>query len=560
MVASVKTVAVRFRRFATNFILGFLLLSGSAVSFARTPLDGVVVSDSHTAVRAGMEILEQGGNAVDAAVATAFALAVVEPASSGLGGGGVMVVYQSREKKAHTLDFTAVSPAAAAPELYRTADGARAGRLETGPLAVAVPGSVAGLTEALKRFGSLPLETVLAPAVRHAAEGARVTPRLRQAIEENLSVLRRRANFSRIFLKASGAPYEVGETIRQPELAETLRTIARKGAAGFYKGALGRSLVARVRNDGGVMTLDDLDSYEPVWRRPLIGSYRDRTVIAAPLPSAGGVALVSLLNVMEGYGPDQFRHNSGAYLHLVVEATKAGIRDLAEWLEDPDASEVPAERITSRERASAVRGEISAELAARRTVTAWAARKRRKSGAQHVGVLDGDGNAVSMSLAIGNPFGARVLVRGTGVILNNQMQDFSLPGGGGGAADVLKPRRRPVNSLTPAVLLRDDQPVLVIGASGGSQTTGAVLQTILNVLDFRMPLTEALAAARIHVVTDTPPAVEAESSVSDEAVAALEDKGHTVRRRRLRAAVQAIRVEGRSITSASDPRRPEAAP
>ena len=564
MVVTVMTVAVRFRRFTTNFILGFSLFSGSSVSFAQTPLDGVVVSDSHAAVRAGMDILEQGGNAVDAAVATAFALAVVEPASSGLGGGGVMVVYQSREKKAHTLDFTAVSPAAAAPGLYRTEDGARAGRLETGALAVAVPGSVAGLTEALKRFGSLPLETVLAPAIRHAAEGARVTPRLRQVVEENLSLLRQRANFSRIFLKGSGAPHEVGETVRQPELAETLKTIAREGAAGFYEGAVGQSIAARIKNGGGTVTLDDLNSYKPVWRRPLIGRYRDTTVITAPPPSAGGVALVGLLNVMEGYGPDQFRHNSGAYLHLVAETTKAGTRDLVEWLGDPDSNEVPVQRITSRERASAVRRQISMDLAARRTVATWTARKRRRSGAQHVSVLDGDGNAVSMSLAIGNPFGAKVLVRGTGVILNNQMRDFSLPGGLGGFADdapnVLKPRSRPANSLTPAILLRDGRPVLIIGASGGSQTTGAVLQTILNVVDFRMPLTEALAAARIHVTTDVPPTVEVETSVSDEAVAALEEKGHTVRRRRLRGAVQAIGVEGRSITGASDPRGSEAAP
>ncbi len=566
MVASVMTVAVRFRRFAANFIpgffLGFSLFSGPPASFARTPLDGVVVSDSHAAVRAGMEILEQGGNAVDAAVATAFALAVVAPASSGLGGGGVMVFYQSREKKVHTLDFTAVSPAAV-PELYRTEDGARADRPETGAMAVAVPGSVAGLTEALNRFGSLPLETVLAPAIRHAAEGAPVTPRLRQVVEENLSTLRQRANFSRIFLKASGAPREVGETIRQPELAETLKAIAREGAAGFYEGAVGQSIAARIRNDGGTVTLDDLNSYKPVWRRPLIGRYRDRTVITAPPPSAGGVALVGLLNVMEGYGPDQFRHNSGAYLHLVAETTKAGTRDLAERLGDPDSNEVPVQRITSRERASAVRRQISMDLAARRPVTVRAARKRRNRGAQHVSVLDGDGNAVSMSLAIGSPFGAKVLVRGTGVILNDQMRDFSLPGGLGGAADApnaLKPRRRPANSLTPAILLRDDRPVLIIGASGGPQTTGAVLQTILNVLDFRMPLTEALAAARIHVTTDVPPAVEVETSVSDEAVAALEDKGHTVRRERLRGAVQAIRVDGRSITGASDPRRSAGAP
>ena len=232
----VMTVAVRIHRLLGTLVFGFLLLSGSSASFAQTRLDGVVVSDHDAAIRAGMGILEQGGNAVDAAVATAFALAVVEPASSGLGGGGVMVIYQSKEKKAHALDFTEVSPAAAGPGLYRKEDGIRQDLLEAGALAVAVPGTVAGLTEALKRFGSLPLETVLAPAIRHAAAGFPVTRRLRRVIEENLPALRQRANFSRIFLTPSGAPHDVGEMIRQPELAETLKTMAREGAAGFYEG------------------------------------------------------------------------------------------------------------------------------------------------------------------------------------------------------------------------------------------------------------------------------------------------------------------------------------
>ena len=278
------TVAVRIHRLFTTLVFGFLLLSGLSASFAQTRLDGVVVSDHDAAIRAGMGILEQGGNAVDAAVATAFALAVVEPASSGLGGGGVMVVYQSKEKKVHALDFTEVSPAAASPGLYRKEGGVRRDLLESGALAVAVPGTVAGLTEALKRFGSLPLETVLAPAIRHAAAGFPVTRRLRRVIEENLPALRQRANFSRIFLKASGAPHDVGELIRQPELAETLKTLAREGAAGFYEGAVGQAIAARIEN----VTLDDLNSYKPVWRRPLIGSYRERKVITVPPPSVGG--------------------------------------------------------------------------------------------------------------------------------------------------------------------------------------------------------------------------------------------------------------------------------
>lgn len=553
MVASVLAVAVRFRLVFATLVVGVALLSAPPFLPAQSRLDGVVVSDHEAAVRAGMGILEQGGNAVDAAVATAFVLAVVDPASSGLGGGGVMVFYQSKANKAHALDFTPVSPAAG---LYRNEDGVGRDALAAGPLAVAVPGTVAGLADALKRFGALPLETVLAPAIRHAAEGFPVTPRLRRTIQENLAVLRQRADLAGVFLNASGAPHEVGETIRQPELAESLRAIARDGAAAFYEGAIGQSIASRMADAGGAVTLDDLNSYEPVWRQPVIGSYRGRTVVTAPPPSVGGPALVGLLNVMEGYEPEWFRHNSGAYIHLVAEIAKAGVVDLSESPEEPGSNHVPVRRVTSGERASALRRQIDMELASPRMVREPAPRTGEALGA--VGVLDGDGNAVAMSLGMGSPFGAGMLAPRTGIVLNNRMQGFSLASGSGSddgnGPNLLRPRQRPVNGMTPAVLLRDDRAVLVISASGGSQTLGAVLQTLLNVVDFRMPLAEAVAAARIHVPLDAPLTVDVEAGVSGEAVASLRGKGHTVRRSSRLDAVQAIRVEGRSITAVSEPR------
>ena len=558
--AGVLTVSLRNRSVPAVFILAVLhvvFFSGSSTSLAQTRLDGVVVAPHATAVRAGMHVLEQGGNAVDAGVATAVALAVLDPPSSALGGGGVMVFYRVGEKRVHVLDFTEVSPAAATPELYRNDDAPRPP--DTGALAVAVPGTVAGLVEALNRFGSLPLETVLAPAIRHALEGVPVTPRFRGAIDANLAALRQRPNFSRIFLKASGAPYEVGATIRQPELAETLKAIARDGAAAFYEGAAGQALAARIQRDGGAVNLDDLQSYRPAWRLPVIGGYRGRTVLTVPPPSTGGVALVGLLNVLEGYGPDQFRHNSGAYLHLIAETTKAGMAELLRALGDPDAGELPLRRFTSADRASAVRRKISMERAAPAALAAAAPPSQTPHAAtNHIGVLDGEGNAVSMSLTLGSPFGARVLVRETGIILNNRMRDFSLAAGSGeppqNAFNALKPRARPANGMTPVILLRDDRAELIVGGSGGAQTTGAVLQTILNVVDFRMPLAEAVAAPRIHALPDAQYTLVAEVGVSDEAVALLADRGHAVRRSRLQGAVQAVGVEGRGITAASDPR------
>ncbi len=558
--SGIPTLALRNRSVSAAFVLAVALpviSLGWSMSLAQTRLDGVVVAHHAAAVQAGMDILEQGGNAVDAGVATAFALAVLDPPSSALGGGGVMVFYRAGEKRVHALDFTEVSPAAATPELYRNDDERQPP--DTGALAVAVPGTVAGLVEALSRFGSLPLETVLAPAIRHAVGGVPVTPGFRRVIDANLAALRQRPNFSRIFLKASGAAYEVGAMIRQPELAETLKAIAREGAAAFYQGAAGQALAARVQRDGGAVNLDDLQSYRPAWRQPVIGGYRGRTVLTAPPPSLGGVALVGLLNVLEGYGADQFHHNSGAYLHLIAETTKAGTDEMLRALGDPDAGELPVRRFTSAERASAVRRKISMERAAPAAPAGAVAAAQAHAATNHVGVLDGEGNVVSMSLTLGNPFGAKVLVRETGIILNNRMRDFSLAGGSGNPAandpNALKPRTRPVNGMTPVILLREDRPELIVGGSGGAQTTGAVLQTILNVVDFRMPLAEAVAAPRIHAVPDAQCTVVAEVGVSDEAVALLAGKGHAVRRGRLEGAVQAIGAEGRGITTASDPRK-----
>ncbi|MCY4488228.1 MAG: gamma-glutamyltransferase [Deltaproteobacteria bacterium] len=562
--SGIPTVSLPDRFASAVFVLAVLLVpvfSGSSISLAQTRLDGVVVAAHPAAVKAGMGILEQGGNAVDAAVAAAFALAVLDPPSSALGGGGVMVFYRAPEKRVHALDFTEVSPAAATPELYRKGDAREPP--DSGALAVAVPGTVAGLVEALNRFGSLPLETVLAPAIGHAVEGVPVTPRFRRAIDADLAALRQRPNFSRIFLKASGVPYEVGAMIRQPELAETLKDIARDGAAAFYEGAAGQAVAARIQRDGGAVNLDDFHSYRPAWRRPLIGGYRGRTVLTVPPPSLGGVALVGLLNVLEGYGADQFHHNSGAYLHLIAETTKAGMNDMLSTLGDPDADELPVRRFTSAERASEVRRKISMEQAAPAVPPGVAPRAQAHAATNHIGVLDGEGNAVSMSLALGSPFGAKVLVREAGIILNNRMRDFSLAGDSGDAAadaaNALKPRTRPANGMTPVILLRDERPELIVGGSGGAQTTGAVLQTILNVVDFRMPLAEAVAAPRIHAVPDAQCTLEAEVGVSEKALALLADRGHAVRRGRLQGAVQAIGAEGRGITAASDPRKAGAA-
>jgi gamma-glutamyltranspeptidase / glutathione hydrolase len=527
-------------------------------SLAQKHLNGVVVSDHNWATRAGMEILEQGGNAVDAAVATAYALAVVDPASSGLGGGGFMVVYQAKEKKAHVLDFLEVSPAGANLEIYEKDGRLERERLVTGARAVAVPGTVGGLVEALKRSGSLPLDAVMAPAIRYAEFGFPVTARLQRAIEKNREALNGRPNFRRIFAKENGESYRVGETIRQPELAEALKLIARQGSAVFYQGTIGRAIAATVKNAGGILELADLKSYKPVWRQPVIGDYRGILVITVPPPSSGGIALIEMLNVLEGYALRQFPHNSATYLHVVAETLKAALADQRTHIGDPEFTEVPVQQLTSKEHATTLRKQISTARASQADGRTSNLYSRAKGGTSHLGVLDGDGNVVALSLTINDPFGAKILVREAGIILNNSMARFAIPANGSAIpksrlTNGLEPRKRPLSTMTPAILLKGDEPVLVVGASGGSRITSAVLQTILNMVDFEMPLKEAIAARRLHVQDDEP-FVVVERGLSETVVAAVEDKGHTVRRRDPLGVVQAIQIEGPAINGQSDPR------
>ncbi len=546
-------------------LLGVLfvsLLSAETIPpFAQQNLNGIVVSDNLSATRAGMEILEQGGNAVDAAVATAFALGVVGPASSGLGGGGFMVIYTAKEKKAHALDFREKAPKAVRADLY-----SRKGRLvpelsRRGALAVAVPGEVAGLTEALKRFGSLPLETVISPAIRYATEGFPVRPQLLKAIERHLSTIRKLPNFSRLFLKSDGSMYKERELIRQPELGETLKAIAREGSRVFYEGWIAQAIVGQLKKAGGILTLEDLKEYKPVWREPILGTYRDRTVITMPPPSSGGIALVQMLNVLEGYQLRQFIHNSTPYLHLLTEVMKHAFSDRATYLGDPDFVEVPVKRLLSKKYASWIRNRVSSDYTHPASYYGLVSFKPKKGGTTHFGVLDGEGNAVSASLTINTRFGSKVLVRETGIILNNEMDDFSIRAGLpnvygliGGRANSIQPKKRPLSSMAPTIILQGDRPVLVVGASGGPRIISATLQAILNVLDFGMPIKKALSSPRIHHQWK-PNKLMVEGKISRETRSSLARRGHAIKVRSSLGAVQAILVEKEKISGEADPRK-----
>ncbi|HXG52065.1 MAG TPA: gamma-glutamyltransferase [candidate division Zixibacteria bacterium] len=550
---------------AFRVVVLLVLFWSSAVGAAagRSGFGGLVVSDHELATKAGMEVLGRGGNAVDAAVATAFALGVVDPASSGIGGGGFMVIYDARDRKAHALDFRETAPEAARPELYVRGGKAVPSLSVTGALAVAVPGEVAGLAQALKRFGTMPLAALMAPSIRYASEGFPLDAALRYAIERQAENMKRFPDLARLFLGNNGAPPE-GARIRQPELAESLKAIASGGPGVFYEGWIAEAIVEAVRKEGGVLSLADLKRYKPVWREPLLGKYRGRTVIAMPPPSSGGVAILQMLNVLEGYRLGAIPHNSATYLHLLAETMKHAFADRAQFLGDPDFVKVPVAALISKAHAGWIRGRISAVKTHPAAHYGSGRARAELGGTTHFNVLDRLGNAVACTLTINTRFGSKVLAGRAGFVLNNEIDDFAIhPGGNvyglvGNGANALAPGKRPLSSMSPTIVMRGERPEVIVGGAGGPRIISATLQALLNIIDFGMTAREAVEAPRIHHQW-VPEDLQVEAAVAPETKKALERRGHRLRERNVLGVVQAIVARSGKVSGAADPRKDERA-
>jgi gamma-glutamyltranspeptidase/glutathione hydrolase len=547
---------------AKLFLLVFFFVAAFP-AYAQQRGAGIVVSDHPLATQAGTEILDRGGNAVDAAIATGFALAVVDQAASGLGGGGFMIIYDARDKRAHALDFRETAPEAARADLY-VRNGKPAPSLSlTGALAVAVPGEAAGLLAAMKRFGSLPLAVLMAPAIRLATEGFPLDAALRYAIERQSSNMKKFPELGRVFLVKDEVPPE-GEIIRQPDLGQTLKAIVSEGADVFYQGWIAQAIVDSVKKDGGVLTLEDLRSYKPIWREPLVGSYRKRTVITMPPPSSGGVALIEMLNVLEGHQLNKLAPNSATYLHLIAEVMKHAFADRAQYLGDPDFVKAPIPTLVSKDYAAWIRGRISPVKTHPAKYYGLGNFKAEQGGTTHFSVLDRFGNAVACTLSVNTRFGSKILVPKTGIVLNNEMDDFAIhPSGNvyglvGNDANSLQPKKRPLSSMTPTIILQGDRPELIVGAAGGPRIISATLQTILNVLDFQMPVREAVEAPRIHHQW-IPDELNVEDKLPPETKKSLERRGHAVRERITLGVVQAVLAKRSKVTGAVDSRKADRA-
>jgi gamma-glutamyltranspeptidase/glutathione hydrolase len=464
---------------------------------------GMVVSQNDLASRVGLEALQAGGNAVDAAVATAFALAVTHPTAGNIGGGGFLV-YRPARGEPDTIDFRETAPAAASPGMFLR-DGKYDFDLHhNSHLSVGVPGTVAGLHLAWKTYGTLPWPRLVEPAIRLARDGFPVTEGLARSLESVIDDFRRHPGSRAQFTK-DGEPYAAGDVLRQPDLARTLERIARDGPAGFYEGETALLIEREMQAHGGLITRADLKAYQAKRRPPLRGTYRGHEIISMPPVSSGGTALIQMLNVLEGYDVAAMGPGSADFVHVVAETMRRAFADRARWLGDPDFNpEMPIARLTSKEYAAELRRSIRLDRASVSTPTTfeWPAEGVETT---HLSVVDAERNAVSLTYTLEYGYGSRIVVPGAGFLLNNEMGDFNAGPGLtdergliGTKPNLAEPGKRMLSSMTPTIVAKDGDLFMVTGSPGGRTIINTVLLTILNVVDFGMNAQEAVDAPRFH--------------------------------------------------------------
>ncbi|SDF18877.1 gamma-glutamyltransferase [Thalassobaculum litoreum] len=538
-------------------------LTGADRLFPAEASGGMVASREATATRVGVDVLAAGGNAVDAAVAVAFALAVTLPQAGNLGGGGFALVHRPADRSTHALDFREMAPAAAHRDVFLAPDGSvDSERSRYSHHAVGVPGSVAGYLDLLARFGSWPRQRVMAPAIRLAEQGIPVTRILHRNIEQRLERFRPWPATMAVIVRPDGSALQPGDVLRQPDLAASLRQISEQGAGAFYEGGIAELIAAEMTRHHGPITRADLAGYHTVWRAPVMGSYRGVGIASMPPPSSGGAHLLQMLNILEGWDLAALGHNSAAGLHRMAEAMRRAYADRAVHLGDPDFWEVPLDWITSKTYAADLRAAIDLDHASPSDTVAPGTPKAEGANTTHLSVMDRRGGAVSMTTTLNFGFGSGIVAEGTGIFLNNEMDDFSAKPGVpnayglvGGEANAVAAHKRPLSSMTPTLLLADGRAVGALGSPDGSRIITTVLQVILNLVDHGMNLAEATAAPRLHHQWQ-PDIVWVEEGVSPDTLDLLRRLGHTVEIRRAFGAAQSVLASPKGFQGMTDPRRP----
>lgn len=484
--------------------------------------NGVVASAKPEASQVGVDIMKKGGNAIDAAVATAFALGVVEPNASGIGGGGFMLVRFAKTGEEVFLDFREVAPGKATPDMYKLDDKGKVVNNESviGGKSVAVPGDVAGLLMALEKYGTMSREEVMQPAIDLAENGFKVTENFSNMIKDNFDNINKFEATKAIYLK-DGLPFEEGDTITNKDLSNTLKIIAKEGKDAFYKGKIAESIVNEVQKQGGIITLEDLTKYEVKVRKPVKGTYKGYEIVSAPPSSSGGAHVIQLLNIMENYDLKSMGVNTEQSLHAWSEASKLIFADRGKYMADTDFVKVPLAGLTSKDYAKELYEKIDKDKATQK-VEAGNPNKYESGSTTHYSIMDKEGNMVAVTKTINHFFGSCVVVPGTGILLNDEMDDFDFKPG---LSNSIEPGKKPLSSMTPTLILKDGKPFMTIGSPGATRIIPTVAQVISNIVDHGMDIQEAINTPRMY---DKDGKLSLEGGIDEKVIEGLKNKGHEV--------------------------------
>ena len=527
--------------------------------------NGMVTTQHFIATKVGEKILSHGGNAYDAAIAVGFTLAVVLPRAGNIGGGGFMVIHDSSSNQNYSIDYREMAPAESFTNMYLNEDGSfNTSKLSTfGYLASGVPGTVAGLWEVHQKFGSLDWKLLLEDAIYYAENGFEITPYMGDMLTKYKEKLSYFESTKKIFMKHN--PSFTGSILIQKDLANTLKIIAKKGKDGFYKGEVAQKIAAQMQRNGGFITEDDLIAYRPKWRKPLISNYRNNKIITMGPPSSGGIHVIQMLNILENYDLQEIGHNTPAYINLLAEVMKYAYADRSKHLGDPDFFDVPVSEITDKQYAATINSKINlGESNPSSNILPGSFDDTESIETTHFSVADKNGNVVSSTYTLNSTFGSGVTIEGTGILMNNEMDDFSAAPGIpnqfgllGAKANEIQPKKRPLSSMTPTIVMKNEELFFTTGSPGGSRIISAVLQSILNIIDFDMNLEEANEAKRIHHQWQ-PDILQIEFSLNDEIKNELQKLNYDVQVINPATCLQLIMKKNNTFYGYGDFRRPDA--
>lgn len=527
---------------------------------------GMVATEQHLATEVGLSILKEGGNAIDTAVAVGFALAVVLPNAGNIGGGGFMVLHDAKTGEDFAIDFREVAPLKAHKDLYLDEKGNVVdGKSLFTHFAVGVPGTVAGMEYALKKWGTMPLEKVIEPAIKLAEKGFIVSDTLADTLKIEKDNLGKWESTKAIFFK-DGEPLTSGDRLIQKDLAHSLKLIAKQGSKAFYQGEIAEKIVKEMEKHGGLISMQDMKEYQIVERKPVTGEYRGYKIVTMPPPSSGGAHLIQILNILERYPLNEYGANSAKAIQHYAEAMKLAYADRSEYLGDPDFVKIPLKGLISKKYADELAQKISDDkITPSSTIKPGKPQPYESDQTTHFSVMDKFGNAVGVTYTLNLNFGTGIVAEGTGILLNNEMDDFSAKPGVpnafgliGGTANAIEAKKRPLSSMTPTLVMKDNKPWLVTGSPGGARIITTVLQSIVNTIDYNMNVAEAIMTPRVHHQW-LPDELRIEEGISPDTIHLLEKQGYKVVTKATMGRVQIIQAKDDGFYGASDPRNPDGA-